>query len=787
MFNSPEGSLESIFVNDYDMIDQYAKTGSLWSWGYNYNGQIGDGTTVSKSSPVQTVAGGTNWKQVSRDGSTSAAIKTDGTLWMWGYNPWGGLGDNSSTDKSSPVQTVAGGTNWKQVSTDSGGATAAIKTDGTLWTWGFTSNPSGVDVGSLGDNTTVNKSSPVQTIAGGTNWKQVSANQNMAAIKTDGTLWVWGYNLWGNLGIGTSGSGTNKSSPVQTVAGGTNWKQVSAGGNTTAAIKTDGTLWVWGYNYSGQLGDGTTVDKSSPVQTVAGGTTWKQVSTGGNNTAAIKTDGTLWIWGYNNVGQLGNGTTVDKSSPVQTVSGGTTWKQVSAGGGTAAIKTDGTLWMWGDNEYGQIGDGTTVDKSSPVQTVAGGTNWKQVSDGAAIYFYDAGNLYPGGGGSGSGPFSATITSDQQELNLRTWALANGWDGSSAATITIGSGVYIWSDSNSTAALTINGSWPAGITLINNGVIMGKGGPGYPATAGAGTGGPAISLGVNATITNNNYVLGGGGAGQAGYTYINSNWGYANVGGGGGAGGGVGGGGWFSGGTYGLVSTSTGGAGGQRPMSRTPSTGGYYSASYPYSYWEDQYDSGAWLGTTIFWQGSQITDPDYWYGQKTVFTQDGSSANYTYYRGNLVSGGGGNAGGVYEIYRTTSPVGGLGSQSSGGAGAGGGGGGGGYYNGSGGSLYAGGGGGGGRSIDEWYGGAGASSGSYAGGGTVISGTGGYGLFAGQNYQASLGAGGGGGYGAAGGTGNGTGPYGGGGAGGKAIALNGYTATYTNNSASYGAVS
>ncbi|NDD85210.1 DUF4376 domain-containing protein [bacterium] len=203
-------------------------------------------------------AGGTNWKQVACGGSHTACIKTDGTLWMWGRNDNGRLGTNDTTHRSSPVQTVAGGTNWKQVA-GGGNYTGCIKTDGTLWMWG--SNGSG----QLGDNTTNDKSSPVQTVVGGTNWKQVACGSHTGCIKTDGTLWMWGYNFYGQLGDNT---GTNRSSPVQTVAGGTNWKQVACGGNHTACIKTDGTLWMWGYNFFGQLGDNTGTTRTSPVQTI---------------------------------------------------------------------------------------------------------------------------------------------------------------------------------------------------------------------------------------------------------------------------------------------------------------------------------------------------------------------------------------------------------------------------------------------------------------------------------------------------------------------------------------
>jgi alpha-tubulin suppressor-like RCC1 family protein len=382
------GDFDKYFMTTTELIDRYAN-GGLWGWGANSDAQLGDNTSASKSSPVQTIAGGTNWRQVAAGVSHTAAIKTDGTLWSWGFNNNGQLGDNTRTSKGSPVQTIAGGTNWRQVAA---GVyhTAAIKTDGTLWSWGVNNN------GQLGDNTTTDKSSPVQTIAGGTNWRQVAAcNYYTAAIKTDGTLWLWGYNNNGQLGDNTT---TAKSSPVQTITGGNNWRQVSGGASHTAAIKTDGTLWSWGFNGNGRLGDNTTTDKSSPVQTIAGGTNWRQVAAGVSHTAAIKTDGTLWSWGNNLFyGNLGDNTTASKSSPVQTIAGGTNWRQVSGGSSyTAAIKTDGTLWAWGSNGFGNLGDNTTTNKSSPVQTIAGGTNWRQVACGsyhtAAVQYSDIGQV-----------------------------------------------------------------------------------------------------------------------------------------------------------------------------------------------------------------------------------------------------------------------------------------------------------------------------------------------------------------------------------------------------------
>ncbi len=343
--------------------------GGLWLTGYNAYGQLGDNSTINRSSPVQTICGGTNWKSVSRHGIWStAAIKTDGTLWTWGHGGHGTLGNNLTDHKSSPVQTICGGNNWKQVD---GGSNykAAIKTDGTLWTWG------NMDHGRLGDNAGNYRSSPVQTICGGNNWKQVSCGYwHCTAIKTDGTLWLWGYNTTGCLG---DNSVLHKSSPVQTIAGGTNWKFVAGGAYITGAIKTDGTLWTWGDNPNGELGDNTVINRSSPVQTIANSSNWKTLDCHSSMTA-IKTDGTLWSWGNNQFGGIGDNTLINRSSPVQTICGGTNWKQVIIDNGVYAIKTDGTLWTWGLGDDGALGVNTSARRSSPVQTIVGGNNWKSV-------------------------------------------------------------------------------------------------------------------------------------------------------------------------------------------------------------------------------------------------------------------------------------------------------------------------------------------------------------------------------------------------------------------------
>ena len=364
----------------YPQIANQMITPELWSWGFNLYGQLGNNVAFGPDirTPITTFAGGANWKQVSSSRYDTRAIKTDGTLWSWGNNSNGQLGDNTTTRKPTPVPIFAGGTNWKQVASVLE-RVAAIKTDGTLWVWGYNNR------GQLGDNTTTQRLTPVTTFAGGTNWKQVACGgYHTAAIKTDGTLWTWGGNSYAQLGDNTT---ANKTTPVTTFAGGTNWKQVSCGREHTAAIKTDGTLWTWGSGNAAALGDNTGANRSTPVTTFAGGTNWKQVSCAnrGRNTAAIKTDGTLWVWGPNGIGgQLGDNTTTQRNTPVTTFAGGINWKQVAVGYAyITAIKTDGTLWIWGNNYNGRLGINAidTDHRFTPVTTFAGGTNWKQVSGG----------------------------------------------------------------------------------------------------------------------------------------------------------------------------------------------------------------------------------------------------------------------------------------------------------------------------------------------------------------------------------------------------------------------
>ena len=271
--------------------------GTLWTWGSNTNGELGLNNRTQYSSPVQ-VGSDTTWKQLSTTHSGSAGVKTDGTLWVWGTSTVGALGLNQAApvSYSSPVQ-LGSDTDWNYVC-DGSVSRKAIKTDGTLWAWGHNSQ------GILGQNNTTKYSSPVQIP--GTTWSTTVTNVSYTAlaVKTDGTLWAWGQNTQGQLGIN---DGNRRSSPTQIP--GTDWAtgrgKIAAGSNSSYAIRTDGTLWSWGYNGEGHLGLNSiaVLRYSSPVQVP--GTSWDNVYSVDSWVLATRTDGTLWAWGYNGYGTIG--------------------------------------------------------------------------------------------------------------------------------------------------------------------------------------------------------------------------------------------------------------------------------------------------------------------------------------------------------------------------------------------------------------------------------------------------------------------------------------------------
>ena len=376
----------------WESIKNDPQTFTLWSWGYNSDGQLGQSDTNNRSSPIQ--ISGTTWLMANNGAtmvydSSIIQTKSDGTIWGWGINDQGGLGQDNIIKYSSPTQ-IGTDTNWAVGSF--GRHVLWTKTDGSLWTWGR-----GLG-GQLGLNQEINYSSPVQVgtentwatsyDTGGKIAAAESGNQrNSGAIKTDGTLWVWGYNIKGVLGQNDT---ITRSSPIQIPGG--NWSSISFGYGSAIARKTDGTAWSWGSNSTGMLGhnQGPTGNYSSPVQ-IDGN--WASVSLGRTQACGVTHDGKLFTWGDNDKGELGlneaHPGSYSKSSPTQ-VGTDNTWstKRWAAGNigsldTTTFLKTDGTIWSWGYNPHGQLGQDTSgfsTMLSSPTQV--GGptsTNWGGVT------------------------------------------------------------------------------------------------------------------------------------------------------------------------------------------------------------------------------------------------------------------------------------------------------------------------------------------------------------------------------------------------------------------------
>jgi alpha-tubulin suppressor-like RCC1 family protein len=299
----------------------------------------------------------------------TVALKNDGTVWAWGSNSNGQLGNGPGPDSNTPVQV--GGLSGMTAIAAGYKFTVALKNDGTVWTWGYNNH------GQLGNNSTTDSSVPVQ-VSGTSGLSSVIAvaagyDHTVALMNSSGgIIWTWGDNGNGELGIGTT---TDSYIPVQ-VPGLANIMAIAAGNLFTVALRNDAlnsSVWIWGYNNVGQLGDGSTADVWSPVE-VSGmnGAGAIGIAAGYDHAVVVKTDGTVWTWGGNGNGQLGNGTTTPTVTPVQ-VSAMSGVEAVAAGVyDTVALKINNTVWTWGYNLYGQLGNGTSgpgTDSDIPVEAI----------------------------------------------------------------------------------------------------------------------------------------------------------------------------------------------------------------------------------------------------------------------------------------------------------------------------------------------------------------------------------------------------------------------------------
>lgn len=318
--------------------------GTLWAWGRNNIGQLGDGTTIDRHEPVQ-IGEDHDWVSTAESNQDSIALRGDGSLWGWGKNSLGHLGNGTRDPSLNPVR-IGSDSNWNEVGAGSAHFVAK-KDNGSLWTWGLN------DKGQLGDGLPSSRTSPA-AIAVGEVWKSFSCGgSHTLAIREDGTLWGWGWNTFGQVGDGTT---KNQRGPVQ-IGSDSNWASVSAGHHSSVALKRDGSLWAWGYNIYGENGDGTREMNLTPIQ-MGSERDWSVVQIGVTSVGAIKEDGSLWAWGRNHVSQLGGGLDQQQQAYPVRIGSRTDWISFGRGGfHCLAIAANRSLWAWGSDRFGRLGDG----------------------------------------------------------------------------------------------------------------------------------------------------------------------------------------------------------------------------------------------------------------------------------------------------------------------------------------------------------------------------------------------------------------------------------------------
>jgi alpha-tubulin suppressor-like RCC1 family protein len=409
------------------------ENGTLWCWGSDSGGELGDGNPAADSATPVEVSGGGTWIDISTGNGNgpggTCAVKSDGTLWCWGQ-AWGNccgvqstpvdrsssqtwkavalggwenvcairsddtlwcrgwnLGNGGTPATSSTFVAVSGGQTWKKIAVvSSGHAFCAIRSDDTLWCWG-----SGDLLGQPGTGTP-NSNVPLQV--GADTWKFIEGNfghdtgqsARFCGIKSDDTAWCWGSDTGDWLG---NGGGDNSGIEPRVVLGGATWKYLASGYGFTCGIRTDNSLWCWGVNSAGQLGDGTTTQQTTPVN-IQPGTSWAIISAGGNSagqdwsrgfTCGVRLDGGRYCWGQNDRSQLGNVVTLSSVTIPTPIDDKGNFLQIAGGGGSfCGIKADATLWCWGDDGYGVLGNGASGSSSQPSQVTGGGT-WKTVMVG----------------------------------------------------------------------------------------------------------------------------------------------------------------------------------------------------------------------------------------------------------------------------------------------------------------------------------------------------------------------------------------------------------------------
>lgn len=359
---------------------------ALVCWGTEARGELADGNTETDTVLTPTESDGDEWQFISKSyGDTTCGIKTDGSAWCWGRGTSGQLGNGASSNSASPVE-VSGSYTWESVTSGSS-HNCGIQDDGTGWCWGAANN------GALGTGATSGTYNTPQAISGGGTWKKLAAGSaHTCGIKEDdGQIYCWGAQTSGRLGNGNTASG-NEYTPVLITESGP-WIDVTASGQLSCGVKTNGTGWCWGKGQSGSLGDGVggDHDEPDPVQIVDAGP-WEKIEMSQNTGCGIKSDGTGWCWGQNANGTIGDGTKTNRNTPVE-IDGSYTWLYITGNSQhTCGIRTNRSVMCWGQETGGRLGNGVTA--SEQLSPIAPGVS---VTNG-----------YFGGGSSGGGALNTTM-------------------------------------------------------------------------------------------------------------------------------------------------------------------------------------------------------------------------------------------------------------------------------------------------------------------------------------------------------------------------------------------
>lgn len=385
--------------------------GAVYTWGFNRYGQLGNGNTTNSNVPVAVntsgVLSGKIITQVATGYYHSIGLSLDGNVYSWGDNSAGQLGNGTFTGNNVPVAvSTAGVLSGKIITQIAAGGfhSIALASDGKVYTWG------GNHIGQLGTGNTINSNVPVAVdnsgVLNGKFITQIAAGYGHSiALASDGTIYTWGYNQYGQLG---NGSNTDSNVPVAVSTGGVlNGKtivQIAAGYGYSMALASDGTLFTWGHNSSGQLGNGTFIDSNVPVAVytsgVLSGKTIIQIASGGFHSIVLVSDGTVYTWGWNFYGQLGNGNNTNSNIPIAVSTGGvlngkTIVKIASGSDHSIALASDGTLYTWGRNSSGQLGNGSSTDSNVPVAVDQSGMGLLTVmEDGKLPAVFSLNQNYP---------------------------------------------------------------------------------------------------------------------------------------------------------------------------------------------------------------------------------------------------------------------------------------------------------------------------------------------------------------------------------------------------------